>query len=272
MLTMPNTLGLFDPNILEVCRLVHDRGGLVYGDGANLNALLGRVRLGELGFDIVHINLHKTFSSPHGGGGPGAGPICASAALAPFLPTPVVERRDGAYRLASPERSIGKLGAFHGNFGVMLRAYCYLRSLGEAGLRQVSQDAVINANYLLSRLRGAYHLPYDRRCLHEVVLSASRQRSQGVRAWDIAKRLIDYGFHPPTMYFPLVVEEALMIEPTETESQETLDAFISAMLAIAAEVEANPEVVRTAPHGTPNSRLDEAGAARHPDLRWRPAV
>lgn len=270
MLTMPNTLGLFDPNILQVCDLVHQRGGLVYGDGANMNALLGQVKLGELGFDVVHLNLHKTFSSPHGGGGPGAGPICVARALAPFLPSPIVERRDGQYRLATPEHSIGRLSAFYGNFGVLLRAYCYIRTLGEPGLRQVSQDAVLNANYIRSQLRGAYHLPYDRTCLHEVVFSAVRQREAGVRAWDIAKRLIDYGFHPPTVYFPLVVEEALMIEPTETEDKETLDAFIAAMRAIAGEAETDPELVKTAPHGTPNTRLDEARAARQPDLRWRP--
>ncbi|MBI2919288.1 MAG: aminomethyl-transferring glycine dehydrogenase subunit GcvPB [Chloroflexi bacterium] len=270
MLTMPNTLGLFDPNILQVCELVHRHGGLVYGDGANMNALLGQVKLGELGFDIVHLNLHKTFSSPHGGGGPGAGPICVSTSLAPFLPSPVVELRDGRYRLATPEHSTGRLSAFSGNFGVLLRAYCYIRTLGEAGLRQASQDAVLNANYIRSLLRTAYHLPYDRTCLHEVVFSASRQRASGVKALDVCKRLIDYGFHPPTMYFPLVVEEALMIEPTETEDKETLDAFIAAMRAIAREADTDPDVVRSAPHDTPNTRLDEARAARQPDLRWRP--
>ncbi len=272
MLTMPSTLGLFDPNILQICELVHRRGGLVYGDGANMNALLGQVKLGELGFDIVHLNLHKTFSSPHGGGGPGAGPVCVSRALASFLPAPVVEQANGRYRLATPEHSVGKLSAFHGNFGVLLRAYCYIRTLGEAGLRQVSQDAVLNANYLRSELQASYDVAYNRVCLHEVVLSAHRQKAQGVRALDIAKRLIDYGFHPPTMYFPLVVDEALMIEPTETEDLETLDAFVAAMRAIAQEAESNPDIVRSAPHDTPNTRMDEARAARQPDLRWRPTA
>ncbi len=274
MITMPNTLGLFEPDIVEVCQAVHQAGGLVYGDGANMNALLGRAKLGELGFDVVHLNLHKTFSTPHGGGGPGAGPVCAAPGLAPYLPAPVVERHaEGAkeeYRLGRPERSIGKLAGFHGNFGVLVKAYTYIRSLGEAGLRQASEDAVINANYILSQLKDDYHLPYDRRCMHEVVFSAKRQKTQGVRAMDIAKRLIDYGIHPPTMYFPLIVDEALMIEPTETESKETLDYFIQVMKAIAQEAGENPDLLHDAPHDTPNTRLDEARAARQPDLRWKP--
>ncbi|MBF8267894.1 MAG: Glycine dehydrogenase (decarboxylating) [Dehalococcoidia bacterium] len=274
MLTLPNTLGLFETNILEICRTVHQVGGLVYGDGANMNALLGRAKLGELGFDVLHLNLHKTFSTPHGGGGPGAGPVAAGPLLAPFLPSPVVERHvdgDGRerYSLATPEHTIGKVAAFHGNFGVALRAYAYIRSLGAAGLREVSENAVIGANYLLSQLKEEYHLPYDRPCMHEVVFSARRQKARGVRALDIAKRLIDYGIHPPTMYFPLIVEEALMVEPTETESKETLDHFIQVMKAIAVEARENPQVVKEAPHHTPNSRLDEARAARRPDLRWR---
>ncbi|MBI4336252.1 MAG: aminomethyl-transferring glycine dehydrogenase subunit GcvPB, partial [Chloroflexi bacterium] len=239
MITLPSTLGLFDPHITEVCDIVHRAGGLVYGDGANMNALLGRVKLGDLGFDVVHLNLHKTFSTPHGGGGPGAGPIAVTSSLAPYLPTPVVERVAGeggeAYRFATPPQSIGAIGGFHGNFGVLVRAYTYLRLHGAEGLRQVSEDAVLNANYLLARLKDAYDLSYDRTCMHEVVLSASRQKKQGVRGLDIAKRLLDYGFHAPTMYFPLIVDEALMIEPTETESKETLDAFIEAMLSIAQE-------------------------------------
>jgi glycine dehydrogenase subunit 2 len=274
MLTLPNTLGLFETNILEICHALHQAGGLVYGDGANMNALLGRTKLGELGFDVLHLNLHKTFSTPHGGGGPGAGPVCAGSLLAHFLPSPIVERRvDGdmreTYHLATPEHTVGRVAAFHGNFGVLVRAYAYIRSLGAPGLRETSENAVIGANYILTQLKDDYHLPYDRPCMHEVVFSASGQRAKGVRALDIAKRLIDYGIHPPTMYFPLIVEEALMIEPTETESKETLDNFIHVMKAIAQEAQDNPEILKEAPHHTPNSRLDEARAARRPDLRWR---
>ena len=275
MLTQPSTLGLFDTNILEVTRIVRAAGGVVYGDGANLNALLGRVKLGELGFDVVHSNLHKTFTQPHGGGGPGAGAVMVSDRLAPFLPTPVVERReeDGEtrYALGSPPQSIGRMGAFHGNFGALVRAYSYIRTLGDEGIARISEDAVINANYVLSQLRDDYVLPYDRNCFHEVVLSASNlKRDHGVSALDVAKRLIDYGIHPPTMYFPLIVDEALMIEPTETESLETLDHFVAVMKTIAREAREDPDLVRSAPHDTPNSRLDEARAARQPDLRWRP--
>ncbi len=273
MLTLPSTLGLFEEDILEICETVHKAGGLVYGDGANMNAMVGQAKLAHLGFDVIHINLHKTFSTPHGGGGPGAGPVCAGERLAPFLPAPVVERKDEGkgkvYRLGTPAQSIGKVGAFHGNFGVLVRAYAYIRSLGAEGLRQVSEDAVLNANYLMARLRDAYDLAYDRTCMHEVVLSAGRQKKQGVRGLDIAKRLLDYGFHAPTMYFPLIVDEALMIEPTETESKETLDAFIDALLAIAQEASTDPELVHHAPYTTPISRLDEVRAARQPDLRWR---
>ena len=276
MLTLPSTLGLFDTNILEVCRIVHDAGGIVYGDGANMNALLGRVKLGDLGFDMVHLNLHKTFSTPHGGGGPGSGPVCVVSGLQPFLPTPVVEcqqAEDGQWKfsLVSPPRTIGRLGAFHGNFGVLVRAYVYISLLGNTGIARISEDAVINANYILSQLKGYYDLPYDRTCMHEVVLSARNlKRAHGVSALDVAKRLIDYGIHPPTMYFPLIVDEALMIEPTETESKETLDYFIAVMKAIAEEAKDTPELLHDAPHDTPNARLDEARAARRPDLRWRP--
>ena len=274
MFTLPNTLGLFDTNIVDICRAVHRAGGLVYGDGANMNALLGRAKLGELGFDVVHLNLHKTFSTPHGGGGPGAGPLCTNATLAPFLPAPVVtqEPSEGGprYLLSRPPRSIGKVGAFHGNFGILVRAFTYITLLGGQGLRDISLNAVINANYLLSQLKDTYHLPYDRRCMHEVVLSALKQKAKGVRALDVAKRLLDHGFHAPTMYFPLIVDEALMIEPTESESRETLDAFIQAMRDIAREAAEDPERVRGSPLCTPNSRLDEARAARQPDLRWRP--
>jgi glycine dehydrogenase subunit 2 len=269
MCTLPSTLGLFCPNIGEMAQMLHRRGALLYGDGANLNAILGQARFGDMGFDIVHLNMHKTFSTPHGGGGPGAGPIAVKGFLEPYLPTPLVEKEGDAFILATPERSIGRMGLFHGHFGVLLRAYAYIRTLGAEGLRQVSENAVINANYVLARLREAYHLPYDRRCMHEVVFSGSRQRAKGVRTWDIAKRLIDYGFHPPTVYFPLIVDEALMIEPTETESKEALDAFCDALLAIAREAEEEPEVVQSAPHTTPVGRLDEATAARKPVLRWR---
>ena len=277
MLTQPSTLGLFDTNIIEVIRIVRDAGGIVYGDGANLNALLGRVKPGDLGFDVVHANLHKTFTQPHGGGGPGAGAVLVAPRLLPYLPAPVVERQEGddgtqRYSLATPEKTIGKMGAFHGNFGALVRAYSYIRMLGDAGVAQVSEDAVINANYILSQLKGDYDLPYDRTCMHEVVLSARNlKHDYGVSALDVAKRLIDYGIHPPTMYFPLIVDEALMIEPTETESRETLDYFIEVMKTIAREAKESPELLHDAPHDTPNTRLDEARAARHPDLRWRPS-
>ena len=276
MLTQPSTLGLFDTNIVEVCRIVREAGGIVYGDGANLNALLGRVKLGDLGFDVVHSNLHKTFTQPHGGGGPGAGPVMAGSKLLPFLPTPVVEQRrtaDGneSYHLVPPAKTIGPMGAFHGNFGALVRAYSYMSTLGDTGLSRVSEDAVINANYILSQLKGVYDLPYDRRCMHEVVFSARNlRRDHGVSALDVSKRLIDYGIHPPTMYFPMVVDEALMIEPTETESRETLDHFIQVMKTIAQEAKDDPDLLHQAPHDTPNTRLDEAGAARHPVLRWTP--
>ena len=271
MFTLPNTLGLFDTNVMEICRAVHEAGGLVYGDGANMNALLGRVMLAHLGFDVVHLNLHKTFSTPHGGGGPGAGPVCVGETLLPYLPEPVVARVETPegqrYALERPPRSIGRIGAFHGNFGVLVRALAYMSSLGAEGLREVSASAVLGANYLKARLQDRYGLPYDRTYMHEVVLSARRQRP--VKALDVAKRLLDYGFHAPTMYFPLVVDEALLIEPTETESKETLDAFVEALRRIDEETSDNPEHVRQAPHHTPISRLDEAKASRQPDLRWR---
>jgi glycine dehydrogenase subunit 2 len=273
MITLPSTLGLFDTQIVEVCRLVHQAGGLVYGDGANMNALLGRAKLGHLGFDVAHLNLHKTFSTPHGGGGPGAGPVCCGENLLPYLAAPVVVREgdgaDATYRLAAPERSIGKVSGFHGNFGVLVRAYTYIRTLGDAGLQAISANAVLNANYILQALKDTYHLPYDRRCMHEVVFSAGRQKARGVSGLEIAKRLLDYGFYAPTMYFPLIVPEALMIEPTESETRETLDAFIQALRDIDREIAEDPDLVRQAPHATPVTRLDEARAARQPDLRWR---
>ncbi len=272
MITLPSTLGIFDTNIVEVCRVVHEAGGLVYGDGANMNALLGRVKLGELGFDLIHSNLHKTFSTPHGGGGPGAGPVCCNQALAPFLAAPVITENAGddapEYQLVQPEQSIGKISGFHGNFGVLVRAYTYIRTLGEGGLKSISSNAVLNANYLMEALRDIYLLPYDRRCMHEVVFSADLQKERGVSGLEVAKRLLDYGYHAPTMYFPLIVHEALMIEPTESETRETLDAFIQALRDIDRESREDPDLVRQAPHTTPVSRLDEAAAARRPNLRW----
>ena len=233
----------------------------------------GRIRFGDLGFDVAHLNLHKSFSTPHGGGGPGAGPVCCSEELAPYLPAPTVDGgADGAFRLATPERSIGRLQQFHGNVGVLIRAYAYLRALGLEGLRAVSEHAVLNANYLRALLHSHYDLPYDRPVLHEVVFAGTRQRREhGVRTYDIAKRLIDHGFHPPTVYFPLIVEEALMIEPTETESREAIEAFAEALIAIAAEAATDPEALRGAPWSAPLGRLDEATAARRPVLRWQPS-
>jgi glycine dehydrogenase subunit 2 len=276
MITNPNTLGLWDEGIEEIVEAVHDVGGLVYNDGANFNAILGIVRPGDLGIDIMHFNLHKTFSTPHGGGGPGAGPVGVRADLARFLPGPMVERVEDAqgavrYGFSDPERTIGKVHAFLGNFGMHVRAYCYIRMHGAAGLRRVSEDAVLAANYLLANLRDRYEVAYDRTCMHEFVLSARRQKAAtGVRTLDIAKRLLDFRIHPPTTYFPLIVEEALMIEPTETESIETLDEFIAAMRQIADEAERDPEFVKAAPHETEYKRLDEVTANRNLNLRWLP--
>ena len=268
MLTCPNTLGLFNPHIKEIADLTHEAGGLMYYDGANLNAILGKCRPGDIGFDVVHLNLHKTFATPHGGGGPGAGPVGVSKVLADFLPTSLVERRqDGTYFLRyDKEKSIGYVAPFYGNFGVLLRAYAYILTLGRQGLIEVADHAVLNANYVLARLRDHFDVPYDALCMHECVLSASRQVKNGVHALDIAKGLIDRGFHPPTVYFPLIVKEALMIEPTETESKETLDAFCDAMVEIAELAESNPEALHRAPITTPVTRLDEYAAARELDL------
>ena len=281
MLTIPSTLGLFEPNIVEITKIVHDAGGIVYADGANLNALLGLVKLGDLGIDICHSNLHKTFSTPHGGGGPGSGPVMVTSELAEFLPEPVVVRDSAAsaregksvggtpqYRLSRPENSIGKINGFHGSFSILVRAYTYMLALGGDGLRAVSENALINANYLQAKLRDRYDLAVDRLCMHETVLSGKRQADRGVPALNIAKRLLDYGIHAPTMYFPMIVPEALMVEPTETESKETLDRFIAVMEAIDDEIDADPETVLHAPHTLPNTRLDEATAARRPVLRW----
>ena len=272
MITNPNTLGLWDENIEDVVKVVHEAGGLVYNDGANFNAILGMVRPGDLGIDIMHYNLHKTFSTPHGGGGPGSGPVGVHEGLEQYLPGPRVERveEDGqaVYRFHTPERSFGRLHAFHGNSGMHVRAYCYIRMHGAQGLRQVSADAVLNANYLLANLKDAYDLPYDRSCMHEFVLSGNRQKKNGVRTLDIAKRLLDFGVHPPTTYFPLIVPEAMMIEPTETESKESLNYFIAAMLLIADEAQKDPEYVKSAPHTTEYKRLDDVSANRNLNLRW----
>lgn len=271
MITNPNTLGLFEEHILEIAEIVHARGGQVYCDGANLNALLGVARPGDMGVDALQFNLHKTFSTPHGGGGPGAGPVGIKAHLAPFRPIPTVERKGDRFFLEDDlPQSIGKVRSFYGNFGTMVRAYAYIRALGPSGLRKVAERAVINANYILSQLKGTYHLPYDRFCKHEVIFTDAYQQPHGISTMDLAKRLIDYGFHPPTIYFPLIVKGALMIEPTETESKETLDRFIEAMKEIAKEAEEDPERLHQAPHTPKVTRLDEVRAARQPNLRWRP--
>lgn len=269
MLTNPNTLGLFEENIEEISDIIHKAGGLLYYDGANANAILGIARPGDMGFDVVHFNLHKTFSTPHGGGGPGSGPVGVKKQLVPFLPVPRVIENDGVYSLSYNEPlSIGKIRAFYGNFNVILKAYSYIRALGGKGLREVSEVAVLNANYVMEKLKPYYDLPFSRRCKHEFVISGKKQASKGVHTLDIAKRLLDFGFHPPTIYFPLIVNEAIMIEPTETESLESLDLFIEAMIKIADEAENNPEKVKTAPHTTVVKRLDEVTAARKPVLRW----
>jgi glycine dehydrogenase subunit 2 len=275
MITNPSTLGLFESRIGDLLDAVHEAGALAYMDGANLNAILGRFKPGEAGFDVMHFNVHKTFSTPHGGGGPGAGPVGVGERLLPYLPEPRVMRSDdGTFRVErSGERptSIGRMRSFVGNTGVLVRAYAYIRAHGASGLREVSDDAVLAANYLKHRLAGTYDLPYDRPCKHEFVASAtSIKQATGVRTLDIAKRLIDHGFHPPTIYFPLIVDEGMLIEPTETESKETLDAFADVLVAIAAEAVSDPDMVKAAPHSAPVRRLDEAKAARQPDLRWRP--
>jgi glycine dehydrogenase subunit 2 len=290
MLTNPNTLGLFEEQLAEVIDLIHDCGGLVYGDGANFNALLGIAKPGELGFDVMHYNLHKTFSTPHGGGGPGTGAVGVSETLVPFLPGPLVElcrcSEDGndndcgeveegeehqpvCFHLAMPEKSIGRVKAFYGNFGVLVRAYTYIRMLGAAGLREVSEMAVLNANYLKSQVQDVFPVSHERTHMHEFVAQGIVPEAPDVHALDIAKRLIDYGFHPPTNYFPLIVPEALMIEPTETESKETLDAFAQALRSIRDEALTDPDILHEAPHSAPVRRLDELQAARQPILRWQ---
>jgi glycine dehydrogenase subunit 2 len=275
MITNPSTLGLFESRIGELLEAVHAAGALAYMDGANLNAIMGRFKPGDAGFDVMHFNVHKTFSTPHGGGGPGAGPVGVRERLLPYLPSPRVLRQDdGTFRLeraAERPTSIGRMRSFVGNTGVLVRAYAYIRAHGASGLREVSDDAVLAANNLKSRLADTFDLPYDRPCKHEFVGSASSLKARtGVRTLDIAKRLIDFGYHPPTIYFPLIVDEGMLIEPTETESVETLDAFADALIAIAAEAERDPDMVTSAPHTAPVRRLDEATAARQPNLRWRP--
>ena len=279
MITVPNTLGLFEGHILEVVRLVHECGGLMYMDGANMNSLLGIVKPGDLGFDVMHYNLHKTFSTPHGGGGPGSGAVGCTKALAPFLPGPIAgilaeaSDEDDAplYGLIMPEHSIGRLKAFHGNFGMHLRAYAYIRAYGAEGIRNISRHAVLNANYLRAKLHDVYTVPYDRICGHEFVLEGHFEGVESVHALDISKRLMDFGIHPPTNYFPLIVPEALLIEPTETEDKATLDTFVEVMRQIAAEARENPELLTSAPHHTPVSRVDEVRAAKQLVLCCRPA-
>ena len=271
MLTNPNTLGVFDENITAIARLVHEAGGLLYYDGANSNAVLGISRPGDMGFDVVHFNTHKTFSTPHGGGGPGAGPIVVRDTLAPFLPVPLVEKgEDGRFSFEYDRpQSIGKVRTFYGNFGVLVRASAYIRGLGPEGLRRVSEMAVLSANYVMEGIKDLYDVPFERRCMHEFVASAAPLKEHGVRALDVAKRLLDYGVHPPTTYFPLIVDEALMIEPTETESREDLERLIEALRAVAAEAVTDAQMLREAPLTMPVRRLDEAAAARHPVLHQR---
>jgi glycine dehydrogenase subunit 2 len=269
MVTNPNTLGIFEKNLPAAAEIVHQRGGLVYLDGANLNALMGIAKPGDMGVDVLHINLHKTFSTPHGGGGPGAGPVAVKAFLRDYLPIPRVQKKDEAYDLGEDfPKSIGRVRSFFGNFGILVRAYAYIISLGSDGLEETSRMALLNANYLRKRLENHFHLPYAEPCMHECIFTDRIQQRQGVTTMDIAKRLLDYGFHPPTIYFPLVVSGALMIEPTETESRETLDAFADALISIAREAKENPALVKGAPYTTPVGRLDEARAARKPVLRW----
>lgn len=286
MITNPNTLGLFERDILEICKIVHDAGGLVYCDGANMNALLGIARPGDMGIDILHLNMHKTFSTPHGGGGPGAGPIGVTEKLKPYLPVPRIEMAEQSLKEGMNNTkhdtsvtknytlnyqypdSIGRVRAFYGHIGIMVRAYTYLLSLGKEGVCKVGEYSVLNANYLRQKLIKYYDIPYGKTCMHEFVISAKKQKEKGASALDIAKRLLDYGFHAPTIYFPLIVEEALMVEPTETESMEMLDAFADAMIQIATDIEQRPEAIRNTPQTTPVGRPDEVKAAREPKLKW----
>lgn len=267
MITNPNTLGLFEKDIAEICRLVHEAGGKVYMDGANFNAIVGITKPGDFGVDMMHLNLHKTFSTPHGGGGPGSGPICVTEELAKYLPEPLVVEEEDGYALARPERSIGRVRGYHGNFLVLVRAYAYVKRLGAEGLRRVAENAVLNANYLRVKLRGHWRVPFDGICMHEFVSRPTKEmREAGVHTVDIAKRLIEMGFHPPTVYFPLVVHEAIMAEPTETENRETLDEYVAAMIQIAEEAQRGDEALHAAPRNTPVSRVDEARAVKDPRL------
>lgn len=269
MLTNPNTVGLFDPNILEITQIIHDAGGLCYYDGANLNAIMGHVRPGDMGFDCVHLNLHKTFSTPHGGGGPGSGPVGCKAVLAQFLPSPHVEEKDGKFAFATPEHTMGRVRSFYGNFLVVVKALAYLITLGKEGIPEASAGAVLNANYLMKQLARAYDMSYDTQCMHEFVMTLQGlAHDTGVTAMDVAKRLLDFGMHPPTMYFPLIVHEALMVEPTETESMETLDEAARVFLDILAEAKTDAESLHHAPHDCPIGRPDEVTAARSPILRY----
>lgn len=269
MLTNPNTLGLFDSNIKLISDMVHEAGGLVYYDGANLNAIMGEARPGDMGFDVVHMNLHKTFSTPHGGGGPGSGPVGVKERLAEFLPIPVIEKKDEKYTFNYDRPySIGKVKSFYGNFNVIVKAYSYVLTMGAEGLKKASDIAVLNANYIKSKLKNYYNQPIDSICKHEFVMAGLKGASEGVSTLDVAKRLLDYGYHPPTIYFPLIIDSALMIEPTETESKETLDGFIDSMIKIAEEARENPEILINAPHDTPVKRLDEVKAARNPVVKY----
>ena len=271
MITNPNTLGLFETNIEAIAEIVHAKGGMIYLDGANLNALMGIAKPGHMGVDVLHLNLHKTFSTPHGGGGPGAGPVAVTRTLSEFLPVPRIIKHGDRFELQENcPKSVGRVRSFFGNFGILVRAYSYITALGGDGLEDASRMALLNANYIRKKLARSYQLAYNEPCMHECIFTDRLQQRSGVSTLDIAKRLLDYGHHPPTIYFPLVVSGALMIEPTETETPETLDSFIEAMIAIAEETVSNPELVKTAPHSTPVRRLDEARAARKPVLRWEP--
>jgi glycine dehydrogenase subunit 2 len=271
MVTNPNTVGLFEEDIQKIAEILHSKGGFVYLDGANMNAVVGIARPGDFGADVMHLNLHKTFSTPHGGGGPGAGPVLVKKELEPFLPVPRIVKDSEGYRLSADHAdSIGKIHSYYGNFRILVRAYTYLLAYGSDHVRNIAEMAVLNANYLRVKLRDHYYLTYDRPVMHEVIFSDKWQLKQDVKTLDIAKRLMDYGFHPPTIYFPLIVPGSLMIEPTETESLETLDSFIEAMKKIDEEAKTQPDLVRSAPHTTKISRLDEAEAARRPVLRWKP--
>lgn len=273
MLTNPNTLGLFEKNIQIIADLVHQNGSLLYYDGANLNAIMGLTRPGDMGFDLIHLNLHKTFSTPHGGGGPGAGPVGVKDFLSDYLPIPILEFESGKYSWDyNRPLSIGKILGFYGNSSVLIKALAYIKAMGGEGLTQASQDAILNANYLQAGLGDSFIIPYNRACMHEFVLSAINLKAHGIRALDVAKRLIDFGYHPPTIYFPLIVEEAMMIEPTETESKRTLDAFLESLIQIVEEAKTNPELLTSAPHRTTISRADETSAARTPRLTWTPPL